>query len=96
MDNDIESIRKYVSLHSKHFMTEFELRCYKLGARMAKAAGSPFEDVREKVSQMWDDYEDSAVKQALADGFCAFRSQLVARLVRDAVAGELHINRCPK
>lgn len=49
--DDLADIREYVGLHIKHFMTEFESRCYRVGGRMAKASSLPDEEIREKARQ---------------------------------------------
>lgn len=94
--DDANDVREYVTLHCKRFMTEFELQCYRIGGRMVKASSFPDEEIREKARQWWDQYDESAVKSALENGFDAFKSQLIERLVCDAKAGRIRVNRCPK
>jgi hypothetical protein len=90
------ALRDYIMRHAKHYMSEFERRCIRLGILREKASESESAHIHDLFRDAWSREGDDLVEQALVAGVVQYQMQIRERLLRECDAGTVLVNRCPK
>jgi len=94
--DDALAVQSYLECFWSWHMTEFEKRCYRDGARLAKAQLESESPWGQRVIAEWDQTTDTHARKALADGFTRFEQRVRQRIMEEFRVGTLCVKRCPR
>ena len=90
--DDRAALEDYFYRHAKHFMTDFEKRCIRLGIAREYAVRIDGPSVPRGI---WERESDPDVEKALNVGLWEYQVEIRKRLLSMYDQGELKANRCP-
>jgi hypothetical protein len=96
--DEAEVLTRYVWCHCRHLMTDVERRADLAGMAASKADAAEqggHYSLAGVMRERWGRAGDAEVREALADGYAAFRLRVADRLLWDARVQAM-INRCPE
>jgi hypothetical protein len=94
--DDERAVHSYFGQFWDWYMTAFEMSCYLLGMRRAKAEADPDDEWSERVLAEWEKITNAEERAALAQGFYSYRERIRRRILDEFRAGVLRVNRCPQ